>query len=120
MQKLYTTPGNDWRRPLSRFPGILGREIVHALGKNSKQWHTVYAFSRSKKEQYPSNVQHNFIDLTSDAKAMAQQLKGVEAEYVFFAAYLSKQSEQENWDVNGTIFTVQVVQDRAQAEQVPC
>lgn len=76
--------------------GILGREIVHTLSKNSQQWHTVYAFSRSQKEQYPSNVQHNLIDLTSDAKAMAQQLKGVEAEYVFFAAYLQRESEQEN------------------------
>ena len=83
--------------------GILGREIVHALGKDSKQWETVHALSRSQKEQYPSNVKHDFIDLTSDAKEMAKQLQGVEAEYVFFAAYLQKDTEQENWDVNGAM-----------------
>lgn len=32
---------------------------------------------------------------------MAKQLEGVEAEYLFFAAYLQKDTEQENWDVNG-------------------
>ena len=32
---------------------------------------------------------------------MAKQLKGVEAEYIFFAAYLQKNSDKENWDVNG-------------------
>ncbi len=34
---------------------------------------------------------------------MAKQLHGIEAEYVFFAAYLQKDSEQANWDVNGTV-----------------
>lgn len=81
--------------------GILGREIVRALGKDRKQWQTVHALSRSQKEEYPSNVKHDFIDLTADAKDMAKQLQGVEAEYVFFAAYLQKANEQENWDVNG-------------------
>ena len=81
--------------------GILGREIVHVLGKDPKQWQTVHALSRSQKEEYPASVKHGFIDLTSDAKEMAKQLEGVEAEYVFFAAYLQKDSDQENWDVNG-------------------
>lgn len=75
---------------------------MRALSEDPKQWETVHALSRSQKEQYPSNVKHDFIDLTGDAKEMAQQLKGVEAEYVFFAAYLQKDTEQENWDVNGT------------------
>ncbi|MCJ1257339.1 hypothetical protein MMC24_005164 [Lignoscripta atroalba] len=83
--------------------GILGREIVAALGNDPQQWTTVYALSRSQKEKCPSNVKHDFIDLTSDAKAMAKQLQGVEAEYLFFAAYLEKGSEQENWDVNGAM-----------------
>ncbi|KAL8652498.1 MAG: hypothetical protein Q9226_004250 [Calogaya cf. arnoldii] len=52
------------------------------------------------KESYPPNVKHDTIDLTGDAKAMAKQLQGVKADYVFFAAYLQKDSEQENWDVN--------------------
>ncbi len=34
---------------------------------------------------------------------MAKSLEGVEAEYVFFAAYLQKDSEQANWEVNGRI-----------------
>ncbi|KAK3168053.1 hypothetical protein OEA41_004499 [Lepraria neglecta] len=34
---------------------------------------------------------------------MAKQLQGVEAEYLFFAAYLQKDSEQENWDANGAM-----------------
>ena len=34
---------------------------------------------------------------------MAKALQGVEAEYLFFAAYLQKDSEQENWDVNGAM-----------------
>ncbi|KAM7219343.1 Iridoid synthase [Rhypophila decipiens] len=78
--------------------GILGREIVKELAKDFKK---VHALSRSKKDDYPSNVEHNFIDLTSSAEEMANTLKGVEAEYIFFAAYLQKDSEQENWDVNG-------------------
>ena len=84
-------------------PGILGREIVHALGKDPKHWQTVHALSRSQKEEYPSNIKHDTIDLTGSAQDMAKQLQGVEAEYVFFAAYLQKDSEQENWDVNGAM-----------------
>lgn len=32
---------------------------------------------------------------------MAKDLDGVEAEYIFFAAYLQKDTEKENWQVNG-------------------
>ena len=81
--------------------GILGREIVQALSKDPKQWQTVHAISRSKKDQYPSNVKHDTIDLTGDAKEMAKQLQGVKAEYIFFTAYLQKDTDEENWDVNG-------------------
>lgn len=65
----------------------------------------MHALSRSQKEKYPSNVKHDFIDLTGDAKEMARQLKDVEAEYLFFAAYLQKGSEQENADVNGAMLS---------------
>ncbi|TDZ27552.1 Uncharacterized protein C8034_v009766 [Colletotrichum sidae] len=81
--------------------GILGREIVSRLGKNQGEWKTVYALSRSKKDEYAPNVKHASIDLTASAEEMAENLKGVEAEYVFFSAYLQKETEQENWDVNG-------------------
>ncbi|KAF2175624.1 NAD(P)-binding protein [Zopfia rhizophila CBS 207.26] len=83
--------------------GILGREIVFELSRYAQQWHTVHALSRSKKEDYPSNVIHNHIDLTSSADQMAKDLKNVKGEYIFFAAYLQKDSDQENWDVNGTM-----------------
>ncbi|KAF9869944.1 nad dependent epimerase dehydratase family protein [Colletotrichum karsti] len=81
--------------------GILGREIVSRLGRHPDQWKTVYAISRSKKDDYPANVKHSFIDLTGSAGEMTKNLQGIEAEYVFFSAYLQKDSEQENWDVNG-------------------
>jgi hypothetical protein len=61
----------------------------------------VYAVSRSKKYEYPSNVVHRHIDLLTSADEMAKQLQGVEVEYVFFAAYMQKDTEKENWQVNG-------------------
>lgn len=61
--------------------------------------------SRSQTDKYPPQVKHNSIDLTSDTKGMAKQLEGAEAEYLFFAGYLQKDTEKENWDVNGmTVF----------------
>ncbi|KAF2838557.1 NAD(P)-binding protein [Patellaria atrata CBS 101060] len=81
--------------------GILGRQIVHELGKRPQQWPTVHALSRSKKEECPQNVVHNHIDLTASADNMAKDLQNLEGDYVFFAAYLQKETEQENWDVNG-------------------
>ena len=81
---------------------MLGREIVLELGKSPQQWSTIHALSRSKKGDYPENVVHNHIDLTSSADDMSEDLKDVEGEYLFFAAYLEKKSEQEAWDVNGS------------------
>ena len=81
--------------------GILGREIVFALGKDPAKWKSVHALSRSQKEPYPSNVKHDTVDLTGDAEHIASQLKGLEAEYVFFSAYLQKDDPQAMWDVNG-------------------
>lgn len=87
----------------SHDPGILGREIVFELSRHAQQWPTVHALSRSKKEEYPDNVIHNHIDLTSSAEDMAKELKNVRGEYIFFAAYLAKDSEQAAWDVNGAM-----------------
>ncbi|KAL2015073.1 hypothetical protein VTK56DRAFT_6408 [Thermocarpiscus australiensis] len=81
--------------------GILGREIVKQLARHPDKWKTVYALSRSKKDEYPSNVVHSHIDLLTSADGMAKELQGVHAEYVFFAAYLQKDTEEENWKVNG-------------------
>ncbi|KAF2196563.1 NAD dependent epimerase/dehydratase family protein [Delitschia confertaspora ATCC 74209] len=83
--------------------GILGREIVFELGRHPQQWPTVHALSRSRKEDYPSNVVHSHIDLTSSADDMANDLQNVRGEYIFFAAYLQQDTEQGNWDVNGAM-----------------
>lgn len=53
-------------------------------------------------EDYPDNVIHNHIDLTS-ADETTENLKNVRGEYVFFAAYLQKVTEQEDWDVNSAM-----------------
>ncbi|KAF4500445.1 DUF1479 domain [Fusarium agapanthi] len=57
--------------------------------------------SRSRKEVFPSNVEHRHIDLTGNADGVAKNLQGITAEYIFFAAYLEEADEQKNWDVNG-------------------
>lgn len=85
--------------------GIQGREIVLELSKHRQQWPTVHALSRSKKESYPETVIHHHIDLMSTPDDMAKDLDNVRGEYVFFAAYIQKDTEQENWDVNGTILS---------------
>jgi NAD(P)-dependent dehydrogenase (short-subunit alcohol dehydrogenase family) len=82
--------------------GILGREIVAALGKD-KQWTKIHALSRSQKEAYPPTVQHDHVDLTAAPQEIAKQLKAqnVTGEYLFFSAYLAKDTEEEASDVNG-------------------
>ena len=85
--------------------GILGREIVHELSKHRQQWPTIHALSRSKKEQFSERVIHHHIDLMSSPDEMAENLKSVQGNFVFFAGYLQKDTEQENWDVNGAILS---------------
>lgn len=70
--------------------GILGHEIIFELGRNPQKWPAVHALSRTTKEDYPSSVIYNHIDLTSSAQEMAKDFKNVKAEYVFFVAYLQK------------------------------
>ncbi|KAH8424782.1 SDR family oxidoreductase [Aspergillus melleus] len=83
--------------------GILGREIVHQLAKTPNVWTTVHALSRSQKEPYPEHVQHDKIDLLATPEDIAEQLKAqnVEAEYLFFAAYLQKGDDEEMDRING-------------------
>lgn len=81
--------------------GILGREIVSELGKDPKAWPNVYALSRSKKEDYPFNIKHTHLDLQGDPKQMAKELEHVDAEYVFFTAYLAQDDEDDATKVNG-------------------
>ena len=44
------------------------------------------------------------MDLGGNSTDMAKQLQGIEAEYIFFAAYLEKDTDKELWDVNGACF----------------
>ncbi len=77
------------RTQLTR-PGILGREIVKQLVQSPAKWTTIYALSRRKTEEWPAQVVHKHIDLLPSAEQMRQDLAGVEADYIFFAAYLQK------------------------------
>ncbi|KAF5963193.1 hypothetical protein FBULB1_13566 [Fusarium bulbicola] len=43
------------------------------------------------------------IDLTGNADEVGENLQGITAEYVFFAAYLEEADEQKDWDVNGDV-----------------
>jgi nucleoside-diphosphate-sugar epimerase len=83
--------------------GILGREIVAALGKDPK-WTKIHALSRKQTEKYPPTVKHDHVDLLASPQEIAKQLKAqnVEGEYLFFAAYMATDSEQGNSDTNGT------------------
>ena len=84
--------------------GINGREIVAALGRDSK-WTRIHALSRSQKEKYPPSVQHDTINLMGSAQEIAKQLKNqkVDGEYLFFAAYIAKDDEKDASDVNGRL-----------------
>lgn len=59
--------------------------------------------SRSKKDNFGPRVKHMHLDLTATAESMCEDLKNVEADYVFFAAYLQKDTDEENTRVNGTV-----------------
>lgn len=71
-------------------PSVIVTGATGILGRNPQKWPTMHALSRSTKEDYPSSVIHNHIDLTSSAQEMAKDLKNVKAEYIFFAAYPRK------------------------------
>lgn len=70
------------------------------LGREPGRWKMVYALSRSQKDEYPSNVAHSNVDLLSSAQDMAKELKSVEGEYIFFAAYLQEQDPEKETEVN--------------------
>ncbi|KAI8157095.1 hypothetical protein KHU50_009647 [Colletotrichum sp. SAR 10_65] len=80
---------------------ILGREIVKELSSNPEEWSKIYALSRSKKEDFPKNVVQSHLDLCATPEEMARELQGVEADYVFFAAYLEQDTEAKASKVNG-------------------
>ncbi|KAJ4318875.1 hypothetical protein N0V94_004205 [Neodidymelliopsis sp. IMI 364377] len=81
--------------------GILGKEIVKALSQDEKQWNKIYALSRSKADQYPKHVEHAHLDLTGSANDMAKELSHIDADYIFFAAYLADDDPEEATRING-------------------
>lgn len=94
------TPRIDAENLTKALLGILGGAIVKNLGAR-KEWTKIHALSRSKKDEYPPSVEHNHIDLTGFADDLAKELKGVEGDYLFFAAYLQDESEQKMCEING-------------------
>ena len=85
------------------YVGILGREIVKELCSRPEEWSTIYAMSRSKKEDFGPRVKHVHLDLTAAAETMSDDFKDVDADYIFFAAYLQQDSEEDSTRVNGNI-----------------
>ena len=83
--------------------GILGREIVLALGQDKQQWPTVWALSRSQDLKWPSNVTAQKVDLLASAESIAKELGDIEPEYVFFAAYFAQSTEEDATKVNGAM-----------------
>jgi hypothetical protein len=74
-----------------------------ALGQDKKQWPTVYALSRSQKLNWPDNIKQQQLDLLASAQDMAKELGDIRPEYIFFTAYLAKDSEEEATKVNGAM-----------------
>ena len=58
---------------------------------------------------YPGNVSHANVDLGGDPSDIANQLQGVEAEYLFFAAYIQKDTDEENWEANGKLVNTSIL-----------
>ncbi|KAH0432706.1 nad dependent epimerase dehydratase family protein [Colletotrichum camelliae] len=81
--------------------GILGREIVRELSSKPEEWSKIYALSRSKKEDFTQNVIQSHLYLCATPEEMASELQGIEADYVFFAAYLEQDTEAKASKVNG-------------------
>ena len=63
---------------------------------------TVQALVRSEREEYPSYIEHDYIDFTNDVEDWYDIQKSVRAGYDSTAAYLQKDTDQATWDVNGT------------------
>jgi hypothetical protein len=74
--------------------GIFGRQIVFEFSQHRIQWPTIHALSRSKKEDYPDNVIHNYIDLLSSPDEMVSDLKSVRGSHIFFAPTSRKKEKK--------------------------
>jgi hypothetical protein len=79
------------------------RAIIEASSKDPKTWTKVSSMSwrqNPSSQHQTTNIQHSTLDLQSSASDMAEQPKGIEADYLFFCAYIAKDFEVENVDAN--------------------
>ena len=83
--------------------GITGYAIAKALAADPSTWTKVFTLSRSQQGHDHKNIQHATLDLQNSAGDMAKQLSGVEADYLFFCAYLARPDEGEAVKVNGAM-----------------
>ncbi|KAI1626143.1 hypothetical protein EDD37DRAFT_332005 [Exophiala viscosa] len=82
--------------------GITGRAVVDHLLK-APEWTKVTTMSRSQQPTPNPKLKHATIDLQSSAHTMTEDLKDVDADYVFFCAYLARDDESEAAKVNGAM-----------------
>lgn len=89
--------------------GITGIHTIRALLDTPDRWSKVYALSRSQlseeilqflTEEQRARLQHISIDLSAAPEETAKTFKdhGVDAEYVFYFAYLQPRSEKSAMD----------------------
>ena len=89
--------------------GILGFHTIRALLDSPERWAKVYALSRSPlldkllgffTEEQRSRIEHVSVDLGATAEDIAQALRyaNVNAEYVFYYAYLKPKTEMSAMD----------------------
>jgi nucleoside-diphosphate-sugar epimerase len=83
--------------------GMTGYAIVKALAADPSTWTKIFTLSRSQQGQDYKNIVHATLDLQNSAGDMAKQLSGVEADYLFFCAYLARPDEGEAAKVNGAM-----------------
>ncbi|RSL48022.1 hypothetical protein CEP54_013103 [Fusarium duplospermum] len=86
-------------------PSAIVTGATGALQQIGRMEYHLRAMSRSKKEDFGPQVKHVHLDLTAEAETMSDDLKDVEADYVFFAAYLEQDSEEESTRVNALEIT---------------
>lgn len=80
-------------------PGITGSAIVHHLCKDP-EYEKVYSFSRSNPGYENPKIQHTKLDLQSSAHDMAKDFQNIQADYVFFCAYLARDDPVESTRAN--------------------
>ncbi|PKX96930.1 SDR family oxidoreductase [Aspergillus novofumigatus IBT 16806] len=84
--------------------GITGSAIVHHLCKDP-EYEKVVSLSRSNPGYRSPKVRHHMLDLQASAAEMAENLRDISADYVFFCAYLARDDPVELSRVNGLMLS---------------